>query len=63
MKAKVKKISKYVLNFLNMFNMILLGLAKIYNWNVTNLEETIILITAVISTWLVSGKIFEIKEK
>ena len=38
---KVKKISKYVVNGLNMINMLLLGLAEIWNWNIDKISATI----------------------
>lgn len=63
MKEKVKKISKYVLNFLNMINLLMLGLAEVWGWNIDRISATIVVITGVISAWLVSGKIFDVKEK
>lgn len=62
MKAKVKKISKYVLNFLNMINLLMLALAEVWGWNVDKLSATIVAVTGVISAWLVSGKLFDVKE-
>ena len=62
MKRKVKKISKYILNFLNMINLLMLGLAEIWNWNVDKISATIVVVTGVISAWLVSGKLFDLKE-
>ena len=59
---KVKKISKYVLNFLNMINLLMLGLAEVWGWNIDKISATIVVITGIISTYLVSGKLFEIKE-
>ncbi len=59
---KVKKISKYIVNSINMINMLLLGLAKIWNWNVDKISATIIVIAGVISIYLVGGKLFETKE-
>lgn len=60
---KVKKISKYVVNFLNMINMLLLGLAEVWGWNVDKISATIIVLTGVISAYLTSGKLFEREEK
>lgn len=60
---KVKKIAKYTVNTLNMINMLLLGLAKIWNWEITNISATIIVIAGVISLYLVSGKLFDLKEE
>ena len=59
---KTKKISKYVVNFLNMINALILVLSPIWNWHLDNITKTIIGITGVISTYLVSGKLFETEE-
>lgn len=60
---KVKKISKYLVNTLNMINMLLLGLSKIWNWEVTNISATIIVVAGVISLYLVSGKLFSMEDE
>lgn len=60
---KVKTISKYVVNGLNMINMLLLGLSKVWNWEITNISATIVVITGVISLYLVSGKLFTMEEE
>lgn len=60
---KVKKISKYVVNGLNMINVLLVGLGKIFEWNISTANEVIILVTGVISAYLVRGKLFETKEE
>lgn len=57
---KVKKIAKYTVNTLNMVNMLLLGLAKIYNWEITDISATIVVFAGVISLYLVSGKLFDL---
>ena len=62
MKEKVKKISKYAVNILNMINMLLLGLANVWNWNIDKVSATIIVIAGVISAYLTSGKIFQTEE-
>lgn len=59
---KIKKISKYVVNFLNMINMLLLGLSKVWNWEITNISATLVVITGVISLYLVSGKLFSMED-
>lgn len=54
---KVKKISKYVLNALNIINALLLGLIPI--WNIPQgdkITATICVITGVISTYLLGDK-------
>ena len=60
---RVKTISKYVVNGLNMINMLLLGLSKVWNWEITNISATIVVITGVISLYLVSGKLFSMEEE
>ena len=60
---KVKKISKYVVNGLNMINALILALSPIWNWHLDNISKTIIAITGVISLYLVSGKLFDTKEE
>lgn len=60
---KIKKISKYVVNTLNMINALLLGLSEIWNWNIDKISATIIVIAGVISLYLVSGKLFDTKEE
>lgn len=56
---KIKKISKYVVNALNMINALILVLSPIWGWHLDNITKTIIGITGVISTYLVGGKLFE----
>ena len=60
---KVKKISKYLVNTLNMINALILALSPIWDWHLDNISKTIIAITGVISLYLVSGKLFELKEE
>lgn len=60
---KIKKISKYVVNSLNMINALLLGLAEIWNWHIDKISATIIVVAGIISLYLVSGKLFEEKEE
>ena len=59
---KVKKISKYVVNGLNMLNLLLLGLAEIWGFEIDRISGTIVVLTGCISTYLVSGKLFEREE-
>lgn len=59
---KVKKIAKYVVNALNMINMLILVLSPIWNWNLDLVSKTIIGVAGVISTYLVSGKLFEVED-
>lgn len=60
---KVKKISKYVVNGLNMLNFILVSLGEIFKWNLDTASKVIILFAGVISYYLVGGKLFELKEE
>lgn len=62
MKEKIKKISKYAVNILNMINMLLLGLANVWGWNIDKVSATIIVVAGVISAYLTSGKIFQTEE-
>lgn len=60
---KIKKISKYVVNTLNMINALILELSPIWGWHLDNVTKTIVAITGVISLYLVFGKLFELKEE
>lgn len=60
---KFKKITKYVVNGLNMINMLLLGLSEIWGWHIDKISATIICVAGVISLYLVGGKLFELKDK
>ena len=59
---KVKKISKYIVNGLNMINALILALSPIWNWHLDNVSKTIVAIAGVISFYLVSGKLFNTEE-
>ena len=60
---KIKTISKYVVNGLNMINALILALSPIWNWNLDNISKTIIAITGVISLYLVGGKLFDMEDE
>ena len=60
---KIKKVAKYTVNTLNMINMLLLGLSKIWNWEISNISATIVVIAGVISLYLVSGKLFDLSNE
>lgn len=60
---KIKKISKYLVNALNMINALMLGLAQIWGWTVDKISASIIVIAGIISLYLVGGKLFDLKEK
>ena len=57
MQEKIKKVSKYTLNILTIFNALLVGLDPI--WNIPYADKTIAtvsVIMAVISTYLLGNK-------
>ena len=60
---KIKKISKYVVNGLNMLNALLLGLSQIWGWSIDKITASVIVVAGVISLYLVGGKLFDLKEK
>lgn len=60
---KVKKISKYIVNTLNMINALILALSPIWNWHLDNISKTIVAITGVISLYLVGGKLFNTEKE
>ena len=41
-----------------MINLLLLGLAKVWEWNITKISATIIVVAGVISAYLTTGKIW-----
>ena len=53
---KIKKISKYVLNILTIINALIIGIAPIWGINADNITNTIAVIIAVISTYLLGNK-------
>ena len=60
---KVKKIAKYVVNALNMINMLILVLSPIWGWNLDLISKSIIGVAGVISTYLVSGKLWNLNDE
>lgn len=53
---KIKKISKYVLNGLTIINALIINIAPIWNINADKITNTIAVIIAVISSYLLSSK-------
>lgn len=53
---KFKKISKYVLNILTIINALIIGIAPIWNINADKITNTIAVVIAVISSYLLSSK-------
>lgn len=60
---KIKKISKYIVNGLNMINALILALSPIWNWHLDNISKTIVAITGVLSLYLVGGKLFNTEKE
>lgn len=60
---KIKKISKYIVNFLNMINALIIALSPIWGWHLDNITKTIVAITGIISLYLVGGKLWDTKEE
>lgn len=60
---RVKKIAKYTVNALNMINALILVLSPIWGWELDTITKTIVGVTGVISTYLVTGKLFELEDK
>lgn len=52
----IKKISKYVLNILTIINALIIGIAPIWEVNADKITNTIAVIIAVISTYLLGDK-------
>lgn len=53
---KIKKISKYALNILTIINALIIGIAPIWEVNADKITNTIAVIIAVISTYLLGDK-------
>ena len=60
---KVKKIAKYVVNALNMINMLILVLSPIWGWDLDLISKSIIGVAGVVSTYLVSGKLWNLNDE
>ena len=54
---KIKTISKYLLNILTIVNALIIGIAPIWNVNADKVTNTISVIIAVISTYLLGNKV------
>ena len=57
---KLKKISKYVVNGINMINLLIVELSPIWGWDLDKISKTIIIMAGVISAYLVAGKLFDL---
>ena len=56
-KIKIKTISKYLLNILTIVNALIIGIAPIWNVNADKVTNTISVVIAVISTYLLGNKV------
>lgn len=54
---KVKKVAKYVLNILTIINALIIGIAPIWGVNADKITDTIAVVIAVISTYLLGQKV------
>lgn len=54
---KIKTISKYLLNILTIINALIIGIAPIWNVNADKVTNTISVVIAVISTYLLGNKV------
>lgn len=59
MSKKVKTISKYLLNILTIVNALIIGIAPIWNVNADKVTNTISVVIAVISTYLLGNKVIK----
>ena len=53
---KLKTIAKYVVNILTIINALIIGIAPIWNINADKITNTIAVVIAVISTYLLGTK-------
>ena len=60
---KVKTISKYVVNTMQMINALIVGLSPIWGWHLEKITDTIIVVAGIISAYLIVGKLFKNNEK
>jgi hypothetical protein len=56
MVEKIKKIAKYVVNILAITNALLIGILPIWNINGDQVTDTIAVVIAVLSTYLLGNK-------
>lgn len=54
---KFKKIVKYVLNVLAIINALIIGIAPIWGYNADKITNTIAVVIAVLSTYLLGQKV------
>ena len=57
---KIKKITKYVVNGLNIASAFIVGLSPIWGWQTTKIVETLSVICGVLSTYILGQKITRI---
>ncbi|WP_177918049.1 hypothetical protein [uncultured Eubacterium sp.] len=56
---RLKEIAKYCLNTLTIINALLVGLSPIWNWDCDRVIQTISVVMAVISTYLLGNKAYK----
>ena len=56
---KIKTISKYLLNILTIINALIIGIAPIWDVNADKITNTISVVIAVISTYLLGNKVIK----
>lgn len=59
---KFKKIVKYVLNVLAIINALIIGIAPIWGYNADKITNTIAVVIAVLSTYLLGQKVVNKQE-
>ena len=59
MSKNIKTISKYLLNILTIVNALIIGIAPIWNFNADKITNTISVVIAVISTYLLGNKVIK----
>lgn len=57
---KIKKITKYVINILDIASAIIVGLSPIWGWQTTKIVQTLAVICGVLSTYILGQKITRI---
>lgn len=57
-REKIKTVSKYFVNGLNMANLLIYELSPIWGWKLDSITKTIGVVAGAISVYLVAGKFF-----
>ena len=59
-KEKIKTVSKFFVNGLNMTNLLIYELSPIWGWKLDSITKTIGVVAGAISVYLVAGKLFSL---